>query len=278
MKSIPGKVTHKLFDKNGKPALVVFSHPNHELAVFGLLQRLKPNIIYLTDGGGRQRVEETKAGLGRIGLLDQATFLNHSEESFYQALIARDHAFFDEVKTELGALLETLEPGRIFCDAVEFYNPVHDLSLPIVRAAIPSADDVSLFEVPLVYQKKTESEEYEVQRLPLSRRDEQAELQLTAEELDHKVHARDFIYSSLAKQMGPLLSELPRGHTALEVVTPAALGVPEPREDQTLRYEWRAELLRTRGEITTAITYANHYLPVASELLHAHGPLSSAAY
>jgi hypothetical protein len=124
-----------------------------------------------------------------------------------------------------------------------------------------------VFEVPLVYQKKMKSEEYEVQRLPQSRQKEKIELRLTEAELDQKVHARDFIYSILAAQMGTLLSELPRTHTGVEVVTPACFSVPEPRPDQTLRYEWRAELLRNRGEINTPITYANHYLPVATELL-----------
>ena len=39
--------------------IAVFSHPNHELAIFGLLQRLRPRLIYLTDGGGPERVAQT---------------------------------------------------------------------------------------------------------------------------------------------------------------------------------------------------------------------------
>jgi hypothetical protein len=31
--------------------LMVFSHPNHELAVYGLVQRLRPHLLYLSDGG-----------------------------------------------------------------------------------------------------------------------------------------------------------------------------------------------------------------------------------
>lgn len=33
--------------------LAVFSHPAHELAVWGLMQRLQPYALYLTDGRWR---------------------------------------------------------------------------------------------------------------------------------------------------------------------------------------------------------------------------------
>jgi len=38
------------------------------------------------------------------------------------------------------------------------------------------------------------------------------------------------------------------------------------RNTRGLRYEWRAQRLLDRGEIDRAITYADHYLPVASAL------------
>jgi hypothetical protein len=243
----------------------------HELAVFGLLQRLRPNIIYLTDGGGRKRVSETQEGLKSIGLLNHATFLNYTEEAFYDSLLARDHTFYEEVTDRVFGLLDSMRPTQILCDAVEFYNPVHDLSLPIVQAALRSTDKASVFEVPLVYQKSTKGEEYELQRLPGSRREKQIEIQLTEEELDKKLKARDCIYTSLLDQMGTLLSELPPVHAGLEVVTPASFSLQEPGADRILRYEWRAEFLHNRGEIDSIITYSNHYLPVASALLYSSG-------
>ncbi|HKO98469.1 MAG TPA: hypothetical protein VJU86_15840 [Pyrinomonadaceae bacterium] len=264
----------ELISNSEKTTLIVFSHPNHELAIFGILQRLRPHLLYLTDGGGRERVAETKRGLGRIGLLEQATFLNHSEATFYESLVAGDNSFFGQVTAQVSAVVGLLKPAQVLCDAVEFYNPIHDLSLPIVRAAIPSRENTPVLEVPLVHQKNLASEEYEVQRLPGSRQAEQIEMRLTEEELDQKLFARETIYLSLADQMGPLLSELPRAHTGLEVVAPARSAVPEPTTDQILRYEWRAELLRSRGEFSTPITYSDHYLPIASELFCANVPAS----
>ncbi len=44
-------------------SLMIFSHPNHEIAVLGTIARLQPEFLFLTDGGGQDRVDETKEGL-----------------------------------------------------------------------------------------------------------------------------------------------------------------------------------------------------------------------
>ena len=247
--------------------IIVFSHPNHELAIFGLLQRLRPFIVYLTDGGGENRQAQTRQGLKSIGLLANALFLNHTEKSFYDSLLACDSEFFATVAEEVRASFQMIRPERIFCDAIEFYNPVHDLSLPLVRAAIRECANTPVLEVPLIYQRPGEGESYEIQRMPASRRSEQIALQLSEKEVDKKIMARDEIYSILTDQMGPVLLELPREHVGLECVAPARSGVPEPGRDVTLRYERRAQILAERGEIEHRITYEQHYLPVASSLL-----------
>ena len=253
----------------GPTTLIVFSHPNHELAVYGLLQRLRPYLVYLTDGGGGARLAETRRGLAGIGLSGRARFLNHTEASFYEALIARDSGFYRRVAEEVRVSVRALRPARILCDAVEFYNPLHDMALPVVRAALRGPADAQVFEVPLVYQRPAEAESYEVQRVPASRRGAQLEFHLSERELDRKVRARDEVYTALVEQMGPLVSGLPRAHLAREFVARARSSVPEPAADVVLRYESRARLLALRGEIEREITYREHYLPVASPLLEA---------
>ena len=32
-------------------------------------------------------------------------------------------------------MIDSIAPGQILCESMEFYNPLHDLTLPIVRAA-----------------------------------------------------------------------------------------------------------------------------------------------
>lgn len=249
-----------------RPSLIVFSHPNHELAIYGLLQRLRPFLLYLTDGGGRQRLEQTLEGLQRIGLTNNAIFLNHTEQSFYDALLARDSSFFKQVANEVRATIQKLNPGQLFCDAIEFYNPVHDLSLPIVQSALRDLPVRCLFEVPLIYQTADKNETYEVQRFPAARASDQLRVQLTEEQTDAKLRARDGIYSCLVEQMGPVISDLPREHVAMEVWAAARPSPPAPAKDVTLRYERRARMLAERGEIAKQITFKKHYQPVVASL------------
>jgi hypothetical protein len=246
--------------------IAVFSHPNHELAIFGFLQRLRPQLVYLTDGGGERRVEQTRRGLESINLLEQAHFFDYTENSFYKALLDRDSAFYEEVAGRLRALFQELRPSQVLCDAVEFYNPVHDMSLPIVQAALQGWPRAEIFEVPLVYQRPAESETYELQRMSPSRRGGQIELRLSEQAIAAKVRGRAEIYTILVDQMGPLIAELPVEHFSLEVIAPAGSSLPKPGIENALRYERRAEILLKRGEIERKITYDDHYLPVATSL------------
>lgn len=249
---------------DGDATVMVFSHPNHELAVFGLVQRLRPWMVFLTDGGGPRRVDETRRGLDGLGLLDRATFLNHPEAEFYDRLLARDHDYWRTVVARLRAVFAATTPVRVLCDAVEFYNPVHDLSLPLVRAAL--AADVPVFEVPLVYQRPGANECYEVQRVPPSRAGAALGLALTAVELDRKVRARGDVYHCLDAQMGPVLDGVPPDRLAREEVVAAPAHVPPPDAERVLRYDWRAQHLHATGAVSEAITWAEHYVPVAAAL------------
>src|SRR5207247_1574969 len=146
--------------------LLVLSHPNHELAVFGFLQRCRPHLLYLTDGGGAARVEETRRGLSSIGLDGQAQFLNLQESACYEALLRCDVAWCETVAAAVQEVIASAHAQVVLCDAVEFYNPVHDLSLLVVQRAARRWPGLAVFEVPIIYQRPGAGESYEVQRLP----------------------------------------------------------------------------------------------------------------
>ncbi|HNG93001.1 MAG TPA: hypothetical protein PLB32_09400 [Acidobacteriota bacterium] len=257
---------HQDFPFKGDTTVFVFSHPNHELAIFGLLQHLRPHLIFLTDGGGPHRVEQTRQGLESVALLDRAHFLNHSEAAFYEALLDGNLVFFQSVTRQVQQLIEELQPHSVLGDAVEFYNPVHDLSLPIIRAALTGSTHAKVFEVPLVYQKTSNPVAFEVQRCVPAQQEVQFEWQLSHSILMSKVAARDQIYSLLTAQMGPVICNLPAAHLGLEVIAPARTVLPKPDTEPVLRYEQRARLLLERGEIDRMITYSGHYLPIAQSL------------
>lgn len=241
--------------------VAVFSHPNHELALFGLLRRLKPHVIFLTDGGGQARVEETRKGLSSLGILEQATFLNNTEQSFYDGLLKRDSKFFANVAAQLKSILSTLKPDSLYCDAIEFYNPVHDMALPIVLCA-RDGDRDNLYEVPLIFQKPGEGESYGVQNVPHG--DAFISVGLSEEETLAKKNALSSIYTILRDSMGPLLLSDPFV-LKREVVFPS-LDVLRPAGNRFLRYHSRGNLLKRSGSISEVITYENHFKPVVMDL------------
>jgi hypothetical protein len=249
---------------NNGPITAVFSHPNHEIAIYCLLQSIQPHFVFLTDGGGEKRLEQTRQGLESIGLLHRAQFLNYTEKSFYDALLDSDLNFFKNVATLVADILKASNSSQILCDAVEFYNPVHDMSFPIVMAAIADSPGVKVFEVPLVYQQSGPDEVYAVQQMPPSRRRNQVEFRLSDHQRNLKMDAWHKIYTMLVEQMGSLVSELPN----TEIIAPASPSLPEPGPEQIVRYEWRAQRLLDCGEIERKITYTDHYLPIATPLIN----------
>ncbi|BCU78025.1 hypothetical protein [Luteolibacter sp. LG18] len=256
------------FSVQGARRVIVIGHPAHELAIYGLLQRHRPHVVVITDGGGEERERQSKEGLERIGLLERATYLGYSEASFYDGLLDRNDALFARVAADLRAVLERLQPDQVFCDAIEFYNPVHDITRPIVLRALEGLGEVPLYEIPLVYQKPAETESYEIQRVPEACVDRRFQYRLTPEELAHKTHARDHIYLNLREQAGPEFLVVTPEHLALEELADAAGDFPEAASSgRVLRYEWRANVLKDEGAIERTITYREHFLPAVAALV-----------
>ncbi len=259
------------FSADAITRLMVFGHPAHELALFGFLQRFRPQIVIVTDGGSEERIKQSRAGLDSIGL--EATYLNFAENDFYVALLRRDVAFFETVADLLHTQIATADPRQIFCDAIEFYNPVHDITLPLVLRAAEAAPQATIFEVPSVYQTLTNGEHYEIQRIPAASAQRRFRHHSTTEELRAKIGARDEIYLSLRDQAGPEFSALTAEHLAVEEV---ALGgdpfVSPGAAGRELRYEWRAKLLKQAGVIDEIITRAGHFIPAVRSLL-ANAPI-----
>lgn len=252
------------FDPRQK-TVAVFSHPNHEIAVLALLKKVKPFIIFLTDGGGKAREDQTRKGLRSIGLLDNAIFLSHPEQAFYDGLLHVNSDYFHNVAHQVRSLLKNTKPEQILCDAVEFYNPVHDLTLAIVG----SADDApwaGIYEVPLLYQKPQGKENYGVQTVPDGQ--PRQEFTLSAEETELKTSALRETYTILMKTLGPLLLSSPNA-LKTETLFPASTPLRWPDPGRLLRYERRAAALKAEGKVESEITHSFHFLPVVAQLLEA---------
>ena len=247
--------------------VAVLGHPGHELAIYGLLQRHPPAaVVVVTDGGGVQRVRESQEGLRRIGLLERTRYLDFPEAMFYDALLDFDVPFIRRVAARVRAAIVPLAPTDVLCDAVEFYNPVHDITLPVVRLAL-DGQAAAVYEIPLVYEVLGRDDEYVVQRAPDTMRDRCVSFLLDERELDAKASARDDVYRSLHEQAGPELLRVPRDEMAREELVLAASHVAAPGAGgRGLRYERRARLLHAEGRVERMIAYADHFAPLLDGL------------
>ena len=176
--------------------------------------------------------------------------------------------FFETVADLLHSQIATADSDQIFCDAIEFYNPVHDITLPLVLRAAETASQATLFEVPLVYQTLAAGAHYEIQRIPVAAAECRFRYYLAAEELGAKIRARDEIYLTLRDQAGPEFSAVTAEHLAIEEMALAGHPFVSPRATgRALRYEWRARLLKEAGIMDEIITRAGHFIPTARSLL-----------
>ena len=249
----------------GIPRLLVTGHPNHELAILGFVQRMRPHILFLTDGGGEARSAESRAALARLGLAEHAQFLGVPEGVLYRALLDGDTSIFSELAAAIRRDVERVGARQVFCESVEFYNPLHDLTLPLVRAATRGMKKIEVLEFPLIAERAEAPGTYRVQRPPASRSADVLSFQLTKKEVRRKFRAARNGYPSLRAQMGPVLDGVEKAHAAFECFLPAA-PLPAPGPEHVLRYEARARLLAREGRVDRTITWRDHFLPAVASL------------
>jgi hypothetical protein len=125
----------------GAPALVV-AHPGHELRVHGWMERARPLVFVLTDGsgsGGEARLASTTGVLARTGARPGPVYGAMSDREIYSAILGRDFARFTALADRLAERLAAEGIDYVVGDAVEGYNPSHDVCRLVTNAALRMA-------------------------------------------------------------------------------------------------------------------------------------------
>jgi hypothetical protein len=140
-----------MFDS--KNALLLVAHPGHELLIHGWLARVRPRVCILTDGSGyseRPRLEQSAALLRKTGAVKGPIFGRYSDREMYAAILDGNAELLDGLVNELAGEIAEHGVEVIVSDAMEGFNPVHDLCRIIAGAAgSRSGKDVSLHEYPI---------------------------------------------------------------------------------------------------------------------------------
>lgn len=126
---------------NARAALVV-AHPSHELRVHGWLQKARPRVFILTDGGGRAgepRIAATTKVLEQVGAEPGLIYGRLADLEVYAALLRQDLALFTGLADELAEALAQDETEYVVGDSAEGYSSVHDVCRLLIDAAVEIA-------------------------------------------------------------------------------------------------------------------------------------------
>jgi hypothetical protein len=124
-----------------RPVLAI-GHPGHELRAHGWVERERPLVLVLTDGAGstgRSRLESTAALLDGLGAPRGAVFGRMPDVAFYDALLAGETALFTALAGEIADILVAEGAEVVVGDALEGYNPAHDVCRMLLDAAVVEA-------------------------------------------------------------------------------------------------------------------------------------------
>ncbi|MBF0310384.1 MAG: hypothetical protein HQL56_12730 [Magnetococcales bacterium] len=87
-------------------------------------------VFVLTDGSGRtgrSRMDSTLRLLAETGATGYPAFRQVTDQQVYTAFLRQDIPFFLNLRDQLQRLFDELQPATVVGDAMEYYNPTHDL-------------------------------------------------------------------------------------------------------------------------------------------------------
>lgn len=121
---------------------VVVAHPGHELVVYHWMAQCRPIYCCLTDGSGgsgTSRLSSTTRLLNTIGALTGPIYGRYPDKQVYRLLLDGRVDVFVALTKELALVLEKSGVDCVVGDAIEGFNPVHDVCRLIINGAVQIA-------------------------------------------------------------------------------------------------------------------------------------------
>lgn len=245
------------------PVLVV-AHPGHELRVHGWLEQARPDVHVLTDGSGhgpQARLASTTQVLDRTGARRGGVYGRCSDRDLYAAMLAGDLQVFVDLSHELAEAIVHAGGALVACDAIEGYNPSHDVCRLVTGAAVAIAANrlgraIPAYDFPLVGRPDVCPEPLRASAL--------------RSELDDEALARKL---AAAESYPELRDEV---RTALEQAGPDAFRVEclRPHQPDDLAafeseppfYERHGRKRVAEGVYRDVLTFREHVRPIAEAL------------
>ncbi len=242
-------------------AALVIGHPGHELRVHHWIERTHPLVFVLTDGSGHtgvSRLASTTAVLERAGATPGSIYGRLSDREVYRAILDGNVDLFAGLADELAAALDRAEIGCVVGDAVEGFNPGHDVCRLVINAALlRSSRHPANFEFPL---------EAAPEDCPPEGRAEAIRLELDGDALQRKLAAAAG-YPEMAHEMERALANHGRASFGVEHLRPVRYGLEiGGRHPQPPFYETYGEKQVAAGIYREVIRFRDHMAPLAEGL------------
>ncbi len=249
--------------RHATSAALVVAHPGHELRVHHWVELAKPVVCVLTDGSGsrgRSRLASTTAVLAQAGGVPGPIYGRFTDRDVYQAVLDGRVEVFLALARELEELLVERGIETMAADAIEGYNPTHDLCRMIVDCAHARA-------LPRVGRAITNLE-FSLSTDPAESREAVGEegvlLKLDDAALERKACAAGR-YAELRAEVDSALEAFGREAFRVECLSPARMPHPEWGHERPY-YETYGAQRAEEGAYQRVLRYGEHVRPVAQAL------------
>ena len=133
-------------------SLLLIGHPGHEVLLYGWIARVRPRVCILTDGSGyssQPRLSLSRDLLFTLGAQEGPIFGRFTDREMYAVLREGRGDVVAALVRELSEDLYRQGIDTIVVDAMEGFNPVHDLCRVIAGAAAGGIGSIPLYEYPV---------------------------------------------------------------------------------------------------------------------------------
>ena len=204
----------------------------------------------------------TSALLDEAGAVRGSIYGRLSDRDIYAAILAGRHADFVALAEELAATLVQEEAELVAGDAVEGYNPSHDVCRYVINAAVriaaaQSGRTIACYAFPLEGAPNT---------APDARPTRALQVVLDDEELEHKLRAAH-AYTELRPEVERTLGRYGTEPFRTEYLWPVDLSDPYGWDPAHIPYyeSYGAERVAS-GAYEHVVTFRDHVKPIADAL------------
>jgi hypothetical protein len=247
-----------------RPVLVV-GHPGHELRVYGWMMAARPIVHVLTDGSGSDgepRICSTSTLLDNVGATRGSIYGRLSDREIYGAILAGDHARFTALAEELAAAFVRDNVELVAGDAVEGFNPSHDVCRYIINAAVRMASTATGRAIACHAFPLDSAPDF----CPDALRSRALRVQLDDEMLGRKLEAAE-AYGGLRSEVANALQRFGSERFRTECLWPVDLTDPYAWDpDRIPYYESYGAQRVAKGAYDQIVTFREHVKPLADTL------------